>query len=133
MSDSDEPIEGDEILPAVPPPPAPVDGQIVLPSAPWDQMPGESDIAYGQFCRYRDMGRDRTVAKVAFALQRSPGHLNNQAHDWRWVARARAFDAELDRQFAARAVAARMAMAERHGALAADVLAKVHARLLTVN
>lgn len=110
-----------------------LDGELVMPGAPWDQMPGESDVAYAQFCYYRDMGRDRTVAKAAAHLQRSGGHLNNVAHDWRWVTRARAFDAELDRLFAARALDARMQMAERHAAIAGRVLEVVALRLSTLD
>lgn len=107
-----------------------VTGELVdVPLAPWDQAPGEEEHIYGWFLRFRDMGRDRTIARTATIVAKSPQYLQKIAANYRWVARARAFDAEIDRQFSARTTAKRIELAERHARIADKALAMVERRL----
>jgi hypothetical protein len=64
------------------------------------RMSGESAVAYGAFCRYRDLGTKRSLvaAKKADlqnsepATKISAGHWRDWARSWNWVARAKAYD-----------------------------------------
>ena len=82
---------------------------------PWERQPGETDIAYAGFRAYRDLGEGRTIEKaVAVVLEAWPdipqrdkrtklsrASYKNRATHWsmtnRWVERAAAFDAHMDR------------------------------------
>lgn len=69
--------------------------------APWDRQPGESDKAFAAFCAYRDLGPDRTHEKTREKLGKNSGYLRvleAWSGRFRWMDRAAAFDAELDRQ-----------------------------------
>lgn len=109
-----------------------VEGEIVLPGTPWDQMPGETTVAYNHFLAYRDCGADRTVARAADQAHKSRDHFHRLASQWQWIPRAHAWDVEQHRQFTARAVQARRDMIERHAKLGKFILGIVETRLLQI-
>jgi hypothetical protein len=100
---------------------------------PWDRQPKESDRAYSYFAIYRDMGRTRTVAKVATEVHKSRDYLHKLASQWRWVHRARAFDTEQDRLYGELLGERRKDMAERHARIAAALQGKIVARLQSLD
>jgi hypothetical protein len=72
--------------------------------SPWIRRSGESSPAYEAFLAYRDLGRDRSIDRAALALKGglspgdgrpSSGRLRGWSSRWRWVERARAWDAFL--------------------------------------
>jgi hypothetical protein len=67
---------------------------------PWDRQHREPEKAYGYFALDRDLGRTRTVAKVAEQVHKSRDYLHKLATTWKWVQRAQAWDREEDRLYA---------------------------------
>ncbi|MCS7007392.1 MAG: hypothetical protein NZL88_07550 [Gaiellaceae bacterium] len=64
----------------------------------WQRQPWESDQGYRAFCLYRDLPpHERSVARVARLVRRSPGYLQRVASRDRWVERARAYLVHLER------------------------------------
>lgn len=96
---------------------------------PWDRQASEPEKAYGYFVLYRDLGRTRTVARVAGEVNKSRGYMHNLASGRRWVQRAQAWDREQDRVYGEGLAERRRAMADRHARIAGAVLNKVVARL----
>lgn len=101
---------------------------------PWDRQPGESAAAFGQFVIYRDLGADRSLAKVAQIVRESSGRrgtlgsvttaVSRLSGRHAWVDRAAAYDVWADRATLAARQRAIAAMEERHvGAGQALVLA----------
>jgi hypothetical protein len=68
---------------------------------PWERMPAESDKAFAKFCAYRDMGPQRSLAKLRQLHAGEKGWTRGAIEDlcsrWRWVDRAAAWDDEQDR------------------------------------
>lgn len=79
-------------------PPQPFQGKKPITGEPWAKQAGESAAAWQAFVRYRDMGAGRSTAKVAQALGKSKALMDRWCNRWSWVARAEAWDEELDRQ-----------------------------------
>jgi hypothetical protein len=112
---------------------------------PWQRQPGESSRAFAAFQIYRDLPpRERSVFAVAERLsyrisearrksRRPPGKLRIWCSRWRWVARARAWDEELDRCQRETQQQARRDMAERHARAAVAVLHRALKRLETLD
>lgn len=67
----------------------------------WTRMPKESAKAYEAFTLYRDMGKERTIPKVAEACGKSVSLMNRWSQTYSWVKRVAAYDDEVDRQAAA--------------------------------
>lgn len=65
---------------------------------PWIRQPKESSKAYEAFALYRDMGKERTLPKVADACGKSVSLMNKWSQANRWVERVTAWDDEVDRQ-----------------------------------
>lgn len=63
----------------------------------WDRQPEETPKAYEAFTIYRDMGRERTLPKVAEQCGKSIGLMNKWSQKYGWVNRVRAWDDNLDR------------------------------------
>ena len=63
----------------------------------WDRRPGETSPAWAAFVVYRDMGGQRSTAKVqqerGYRVRR---HVDKWSGEHDWVARAAAWDAHLD-------------------------------------
>lgn len=99
----------------------------------WDRQKREPETAYSYFAVYRDLGRTRTVAKVADQVNKSRDYLHKIAASWRWVQRAQAFDREQDRVYSEALTERRRDMAERHARLASALQSKVVARLQSLD
>lgn len=67
---------------------------------PWERQPGEGTKAYEAFAIYRDMGSDRSIAKVADKLGKSEALLHRWSSRYDWVRRVASWDDELARQTA---------------------------------
>jgi hypothetical protein len=86
----------------------------------WEQMPRESAPAFAAFAVYQDLGRERSLRKVAGQLGKQTSQIERWSQTWRWVSRARAYDHEFDRQVMAalvdkhtKALAAALAAAQQ--------------------
>ena len=64
---------------------------------PWERQPGESDKAFRFFCRYRDMGPDRSYQKLSGDINKSKMTIANMARKWKWVDRVKHYGDEIDR------------------------------------
>jgi len=62
----------------------------------WEQQIDEPPQAYDGFVVYRELGRDRTLAKTAQQLGKSLGLTKRWSAQWRWVERAFAWDYRAD-------------------------------------
>jgi hypothetical protein len=71
-----------------------------LTPAPWERQPKESPEAWEAFALYRDMGVERSTAKVGRALGKSTDLMDRWSRNHSWVARCMAYDVYLDRQTA---------------------------------
>lgn len=96
---------------------------------PWDRQRREPEKAYGYFVLYRDLGRTRTVAKVAAEVHKSRDYLHKLASVWKWVQRAQTWDREEDRLYAEGMAEQRRDMARRHARIASALLGKLVGRL----
>lgn len=94
------------------------------PQHQWDQQPGESDQAYTRFLYYRNIGPTRSISKAFYKYseeggetQRSSGTWYAESSQWKWVARAHAYDVhtlqEVGRQAAIKLVHAIQAYATK--------------------
>ena len=97
--------------------------------APWEQQPGEGAKAFEAFAAYRDMGADRSVRKVAQALDKSRTLIGKWSSTYNWPERARAYDRDLDRRAHEQAVRNVRAMTNRHIRIAMQLQAKAVAAL----
>ncbi len=64
----------------------------------YDRLQSESEESFAAFQAYRDSGPTRTIAKTAAEVGKSPDMSGKWAAKYHWVERARAWDAEVDRQ-----------------------------------
>jgi hypothetical protein len=96
---------------------------------PWERQPGESPKRYGQFATYRDLGRTRTMAKVAETLTLNPGYVRQVGAAMQWTARAEAYDLHRDRMHEAVWLEERRKAAEADGKLLGAVMGKLVQRL----
>lgn len=63
---------------------------------PWERQSGETHKRYAQFRGYVDLGRTRTLRKVAENLTLNPRYVRDVAAAYRWVTRAEAYDRHRD-------------------------------------
>lgn len=66
-------------------------------SKPWDRRENETTKAYEAFCIYRDMGRERSLAKVSEKQQKSGSLIGRWSREHGWVDRAAQWDDEQER------------------------------------
>lgn len=64
----------------------------------WTRQEGESATNYEAFCVYRDMGNERSLAKVGEKLCKSTALMERWSAKFNWVERVTAWDVEADRQ-----------------------------------
>lgn len=95
---------------------------------PWERRENESTKAYEAFCIYRDMGRERSLSKVAEKLQKSFTLMGRWSREYGWVDRAAKWDDEQDRiereQAQKEQAKAIREMRKRHADLAQAMLIK---------
>lgn len=84
---------------------------------PWERYPGEGSKAFAAFLRYRDMGVERSISKVAAEFGKSTALLQRWSSAWGWVSRVRAWESEQDRQKRLAEIIAIRAMAQRQARL----------------
>lgn len=100
---------------------------------PWERQPAETGLRHRQFLTYRDLGRVRTLAGAAQALDRSDGYVRQVAAAHLWVPRAEAWDAHLDAQYRKAWVTERIRAAEDDARILRSLTGKVAARLASLN
>ena len=64
---------------------------------PWERREDETTKAYEAFCIYRDMGRERSLNKVAEKLSKSDTLIKRWSFTHGWVNRVAKWDDEQDR------------------------------------
>ena len=64
---------------------------------PWERQPNEGPKPYEAFTIYRDLGKERTLPKVAEKLGKSLGLTSRWSSAYNWVERVAAWDDEADR------------------------------------
>lgn len=84
---------------------------------PWERQPKENEWAFLAFNLYKDIGVDRTVAKVARQLGKSESHCYMMHHKWKWTERAQAWDDEVQRKKNEATIKAAQDMAKRHASM----------------
>lgn len=99
---------------------------------PWEKQKGESSKAFAAFAIYRDMGPERSTAKVAHACGKNKSLIDRWCKRDRWVERAIAWDMEQDRLKQQAMAEEIKAMAERHARLASAYLSKLVHRLQSI-
>lgn len=67
---------------------------------PWERQPDESPKAYEAFTVYRDLGKERTLPKVAEQCGKSVSLMSRWSQAHSWVERVNAWDDEADRKAA---------------------------------
>lgn len=82
----------------------------------WDKQPGESQKAYAWFCRYRDYGVDRSIAKVLqkYIGKASSAVLSRWSVKYDWVKRAETYDEYLEKERRKEYEAHNLEMGKRH-------------------
>ncbi|USK72669.1 hypothetical protein [Peribacillus asahii] len=100
---------------------------------PYERQEGESTKAFEAFSIYRDMGIERSLAKVGQQLEKSTTLLSRWSSKWNWVERVRAFDDEMDRKALIQQEKKRKDMAKRHANYATVFQQKVLERLQSMN
>lgn len=91
---------------------------------PWERQKGESGKAYEAFAIYRDLGINRSIAKVGKTLGKSQALLERWSSAWKWVKRAAEWDAEQDRIARQTQISDIKKMRKRHSDLASAMLVK---------
>lgn len=86
---------------------------------PWDRQPGESVKRWGQYAVYRDLGRTRTLKRVAERLNITHRTAQQYASTFRWNVRCEAFDRHMDEQWVAAIQERQRRMVQDHLKLAA--------------
>lgn len=90
----------------------------------WERQVGEGQKAYEAFCKYRDMGTQRSLRKVAEELQKSETLMGRWSGQWEWVKRAEAWDREQDKIAQRQQFEEIKKMRKRHADLAVQMLLK---------
>jgi chromatin segregation and condensation protein Rec8/ScpA/Scc1 (kleisin family) len=99
----------------------------------YERQEGETIKAFEAFSKYRDMGMERSLRKVAQELSKSETIIKRWSSQWNWVERVKIYDAEMDRQTLLQEQKSRKDMVKRHAALANTFLSKVLERIRELN
>jgi len=81
---------------------------------PWECQKGESAQAFEAFMVYLKLGDDRSVRAVGQECAKSRSLISRWCTTYRWVERATAYDADVQKKAHAAAVKEQKKMAERH-------------------
>lgn len=95
----------------------------------WERLPGESSQAFEAFTAYRDMGVDRSLAKVAQQLGKSKALIERWSARDAWVLRVEQWECEQDRLHRQRLIAHRRETDLRQLRIANAMQAKIVQRL----
>lgn len=90
----------------------------------WERQENESPQAFEAFAEYRNMGNDRSLAKVAERLGKSTPLMERWSRTHRWVARVEAWTDEQDRQTRENLSKGVTAMRKNHADIATAMLVK---------
>lgn len=96
---------------------------------PWERQEGESVKAFEAFMVYLKLGDDRSVRAVGQECAKSRSLISRWCTAHRWVERAAAYDADVQRKAHAAAVKKQRKMAERHISIALQLQEKALAAL----
>ena len=96
------------------------------------RQPKESAKAFAAFQLYRDMGVERSLAKVGQQLGKSTPLMERWSKRWNWVARVTAWDMEQDRRAREANLKQIEQMRERHAQMAVGFQSKALERLATI-
>ena len=90
----------------------------------WERQKGESEQAYEAFSIYRDLGLQRSNAKVCERLSKSRQLISRWKSRYDWDERARAYDNDLAKKAHAEAVKDLKDMTKRHTKIAVQMQKK---------
>lgn len=105
------------------------------PNAPpklWERQEDESAQAFQGFATYRDMGAERSLAKVARKLGKSKALMERWSTRWQWKVRVDAWDDELDRQSRQALAKGITKMRKNHVTIAKAMLSKAFKALQNI-
>lgn len=91
---------------------------------PWERQEGETAKAFEAFCKYRDMGPDRSLRKVVQALNKNLTTIAEWSGKYDWVKRVASWDAEQDRIARQQQLKEIKAMRNRHAGMAKAMIVK---------
>lgn len=91
---------------------------------PWERQEGETARAFEAFCKYRDMGPDRSLRKVVQALNKNLTTIAEWSSKYDWVKRVASWDAEQDRIARQQQLKEIKAMRNRHAGMAKAMIVK---------
>ena len=91
---------------------------------PWERQKTDTTKSWEAFCIYRDMGKERSLVKVAEKLSKSDTLLYRWSSQHDWAERVGEWDAEQDRIICAKLKKEIGSMRKRHADLATEMLVK---------
>lgn len=102
-------------------------------SQPWERQAGERKKPWEAFRIYRDMGPSRTIARAAASQGKAAVTWEAWSREFSWVARASAWDEEVDRKEREEHLQTVRDMTKRHVQEARALQAKAIARLQSLD
>jgi hypothetical protein len=99
----------------------------------WERQDNDTDKSFEAFVAYRDMGADRSLAKVGEQLGKSTELIERWSSKDKWVARVNAWDIEQDRLWRESLATERRKMAERQARTAALAQSKIAAWIVNLD
>lgn len=104
----------------------------------WERLPGETVGQYDKFCAYRDMkipgdpSSRRSIRALSGTIGSPKRYLDKLSSSLQWVARADAYDIEMERKARAQNETAILKMRKDHAELASQMIKKAAKRLLLI-
>lgn len=103
------------------------------PKYPYDRQPEDTTKGWAAFCVFRDMGPQRSCAKVANELGLHSVQVEHWSRRFRWQERIQHWQRAQDDAFAAARSEHLNRMAKRHVAIAMTMQDKLYARIKTIS
>ena len=100
----------------------------------WEKLEGETSIAYEWFCKYRDMGIERSTAKLVQKYGRKPAYrrqLEKWSSKYYWIKRVDVYDKKIS-QIKSTEVINKQLQAVREQVQLADTVTQLIYRVLEV-
>lgn len=101
-------------------------------AAPWERLENEGAKAFEAFNVYLNLGAERSQQAVSKELSKSRQLIGRWSATYRWVERAAAYDADIQKKAHAEAVKKKRKMAERHISIALKMQEKALAALASM-